>query len=211
MLKIHHLNDSRSQRILWLLEELEVPYEIIHYERHPETRLGQEDLHAVHPLGKSPVLEDGSLKLHESGAIVDYLIRNYGKGRLQPKEGNDDFARYTEWMHYAEGSAMLPLLLNLYTTRMGATSDALQARIASEMKNHFSFVDQQLAGQEFFVGGTLTGADIMMSFPLEAIVGNGLGDAFPNIKAFVARIHKSPTYLAALEKGGAYVYGPKSA
>ncbi len=209
MIKIHHLNNSRSQRILWLMEELDVDYNVIRYERNAETNLAPPELNDVHPLGKSPVIEDGDLKLHESGAITDYIIQKYGNGKLAPEVGSDDHVRYNEWLHYAEGSLMLPLLLRLYTSRLGDAAAPLNPRIDSETVNHFSFVNAHMKGRDYFVGDSLTGADIMMSFPLEAASARGGLKMLPDLSAFVERIQKRPAYLKALEKGGDYAYGPK--
>ncbi|MEH6526770.1 MAG: glutathione S-transferase [Sneathiella sp.] len=208
MITIHHLNDSRSQRILWLLEELGLDYEIVGYERDATTRLAPPELNAIHPLGKSPVLTDGDLLIHESGAITEYLIRQYGNGKLAPAMDTAEFVNYQEWMHYAEGSAMLPLLLRLYTARLGDAAEPLMPRIDSETINHFSFMNDQMAGKDFFVGSELTGADIMMSFPLEAAKARGALDLLPNLKSFVDRMQARPAYLSALKKGGSYSYGP---
>src|ERR1700676_3556130 len=164
MLTLHHLNDSRSQRILWLLEELGTPYEMKRYQRDATTRLAPPELTAVHPLGKSPVITDGAIKIAESGAIVDYLIRIYGKGAMMPTMGTSDYEAYNEWLHYSEGSAMLPLMLNLYVGRLKEAGAPLHPRIDSTRKNHLGYVDGALKGREFFVGNSLTGADIQMSF-----------------------------------------------
>ncbi|MEP4191013.1 MAG: glutathione S-transferase family protein [Sneathiella sp.] len=209
MIKIHHLNNSRSHRILWLMEELGADYEVVRYERNAETNLAPPELNEVHPLGKSPVIEDGDLKHHESGAITDYLIGKFGDGQFAPATGTQDYARYTEWLHYAEGSLMLPLLLRLYTSRLGDAAAPLNPRIDSETVNHFSFVNAHMQGRDYFVGDTLTGADIMLSFPLEAANARGGLGMLPNLSAFVERIQKRPAYLKALEKGGDYAYGPK--
>lgn len=211
MIIVHHLNDSRSQRILWLLEELDVEYEVVRYERDATTRLAPDALKEIHPLGKSPVLADGELQLHESGAITDYLIRTYGAGTLAPEPGSAEYEAYAEWMHYAEGSAMLPLLLRLYTGRLGDAAAPLMPRIDSETENHFSFMNGKLTGREFFAGSDLTGADIMMSFPLEAARARGILSAYPALSGFVERIQARPAYLRALEKGGHYSYGPATA
>ena len=183
MITIYHLNDSRSQRILWLLEELGLDYEIVKYERDATTRLAPPELEAIHPLGKSPVLVDDDLLIHESGAITEYLIRRYGNGKLAPAIDTAEFVKYQEWMHYAEGSAMLPLLLRLYTSRLGDAAEPLMPRIDSETVNHFSFMESQMVGRDFFVGSDLTGADIMMSFPLEAANARGAMEQLPNLKS----------------------------
>ena len=204
MLTLHHLNDSRSQRILWLLEELGTPYEIKHYQRDAKTRLAPPELTAIHPLGKSPVISDGDLKIAESGAIVDYLIRKYGNGKMMPQAGTRDYEVYNEWLHYGEGSAMLPLMLHLYVSRLKEAGAPLHPRIDSEIANHLGYVEGALRGKEFFVGETLTGADIQMSFIGEmAGVFDKLGP-FPNLAAWLARMHARPAFKRSIEKGGAY-------
>src|SRR5437763_13592932 len=167
MLTLHHLNDSRSQRILWLLEELGTPYEMKRYQRDATTRLAPPDLTAVHPLGKSPVITDGDITIAESGAIVDYIIRRYGQGKgkpaMMPAVGTPDYETYNEWLHYSEGSAMLPLMLNLYVSRLKEAGAPLHPRIDSELANHLGYIDGALKGREFFVGKSFTGADIQLS------------------------------------------------
>ena len=204
MIVVHHLNNSRSQRILWLLEELGVPYEIKFYQRDATTNLAPPELKAVHPLGKSPVITDGGRTIAESGAIVDYLIRAYGHGRLAPAADSSDHETYLEWLHYAEGSAMLPLMLLLYTTRLGDAAAPLKGRIDDEIANHLGYVNQALEGREYLVGADLTGADVQMSFVGE--VGRAFGRLapFPNIAAWIDRLHARPAFKTALEKGGAY-------
>jgi glutathione S-transferase len=204
MIKVHHLNNSRSQRILWLLEELQLDYEIISYQRDQKTRLAPSELFAIHPLGKSPVIEDDYLKLHESGAITDYLIHAHGEGRMAPKVDTDQHARYREWLHYSEGSAMLPLLLHLYTSRLGEASKPLEPRISGETDNHFTFMNNHMKGREFFVGEELTGADIMMSFPIEIAMARGFLQQYDALLSFLERIQLRPSYQAALKKGGDY-------
>ena len=164
MIVVHHLNESRSQRVLWLLEELGLPYEIRHYERDAKTRLAPPELQAVHPLGKSPVVEADGLTLIESGAIVDAIIRRYGDGRLRPAADTAEFEAYQQWLHYAEGSAMLPLMLKLYVSRLGEAGAPLKPRIDSELANHLGYVDRMLQGREWLVGDTFSGADVQMSF-----------------------------------------------
>jgi glutathione S-transferase len=204
MLTLHHLNDSRSQRILWLLEELGVPYEMKHYQRDAKTRLAPPELEAIHPLGKSPVITDGEVKIAESGAIVDYIIRTYGKGAMMPAAGSADFEPYNEWLHYSEGSAMLPLMLNLYVSRLKEAGAPLHPRIDSETKNHLGYVDGALKGREFFIGNSLSGADIQMSFVGDmAKVFDKLGP-YPNLTAWLARMHARPAFQRSIEKGGAY-------
>ena len=202
MIVVHHLNESRSQRILWLLEELGQPYDIRPYQRNATTRLAPPELQAVHPLGKSPVLEDGGVQLIESGAIIDYLIRRYGNGQLRPAQNAPDFERYQQWLHYAEGSAMLPLLLKLYVSRLGEAGAPLQPRIDSELANHLGFVDRSLHGREWLLGDTFSGADVQMSFVGEA--ARGLRASYPALDAWVQRFQQRPAYRRALDRGGPY-------
>ena len=202
MIVVHHLNESRSQRVLWLLEELGLPYEIRHYARDAITRLAPPALKAVHPLGKSPVLEADGMTLIESGAIVDYLIRRHGDGRLQPAAQTREYDTYQQWLHYAEGSAMLPLLLRLYVSRLGAAGAPLAPRIDSELANHLGHVDRSLQGREWLVGDALSGADIQMSFVGEA--ARELRASYPNLDAWVRRFQQRPAYRRALERGGPY-------
>ncbi len=208
MLTLHHLNDSRSQRILWLLEELGLPYEITRYQRDATTRLAPPELKAVHPLGKSPVITDGDITIAESGAIVDYIIRHYGQGNdkpeMMPAPGSGDYEAYNEWLHYSEGSAMLPLLLHLYVSRLKEAGAPLHPRIDSELANHLGYVDGALKGRAFFVGNALSGADIQMSFVGEmAKVFNKL-EPYPNLSAWLTRMHARPAFQRSIEKGGAY-------
>ncbi|MBB1092990.1 glutathione S-transferase [Rhodopseudomonas palustris] len=208
MLTLHHLNDSRSQRILWLLEELGAPYELKRYQRDATTRLAPPELKAVHPLGKSPVITDGDLRLVESGAIVDAILRRYGAGSgLRPAEGTPAFEAYQEWLHYAEGSAMLPLMLQLYTSRLKDAAAPLQPRIDSEIANHLGFIEGALKGRQFFVGDSLTGADIIMSFVAELAGSFGRLADYPELAAWIARMHARPAFVRSVEKGGAYRMG----
>jgi glutathione S-transferase len=207
MIEVHHLNNSRSQRVLWLLEELELPYQIVKHQRVAATNLAPDSLKAVHPLGKSPVIRDGSNVVIESGAILEYIVRTYGKGRLAPPDGSPLALRYLQFMHYAEGSAMLPVMLRLYVSRLGDAGKPLEPRIASELDNHFGYLDGELGKNEFFVGDSLTAADINLSFPIQAArLLYGL-DKFPNLARFLDRIHARPAYKRGIEKGGAYVFG----
>lgn len=208
MLTLHHLNDSRSQRVLWLLEELGTPYEIKRYQRDAITRLAPPELMAVHPLGKSPVITDGEIRIAESGAIVDYIIRKYGQGNgkpaMMPAPGTADYESYNEWLHYSEGSAMLPLMMNLYISRLKEAGAPLHPRIDSEIKNHLGYVDGALKGREFFVGTSLTGADIQMSFVAEmAKIFDKLAP-YPNLAAWLSRMHARPAFRRSVEKGGTY-------
>ncbi|MEO8142857.1 MAG: glutathione S-transferase [Betaproteobacteria bacterium] len=203
MIVVHHLNDSRSQRILWLLEELALPYEIKHYKR-METRLAPPELKAIHPVGKSPVITDNGKTVYESGAIIDYVIRRHAGGRLQPDPATPAYDDYQMWMHYAEGSAMLPLMLNLYVSRLGEGGAPLHARIESEIANHLGYLDGHLKGRSYLMGDAFTGADIQMSFIGEIAETYGKRAAFPNLDAWVKRLHARPAYKKALEKGGPY-------
>ena len=205
-LKVHHLNNSRSQRILWLLEELGVPYEIVQHQRDAVTNLAPPELLDIHPLGKSPVIEDKGQVVFESGAIVEYLCERHGGTHLVPARGTDDHIRYLEWLHFAEGSAMLPFLLRLYTSRLGDAAAPLKPRIDEQLESHFKYMEDSLLPSGFFVGDGLTGADIMLSFPAEAAVKMGLAFDKPKLTAYVANIHTRPAYQAALAKGGPYAY-----
>ena len=203
MIVVHHLNDSRSQRILWLMEELGLPYEIRRYQR-LETRLAPPALKAIHPVGKSPVITDNGRTIYESGAIIDYVIRRHAGGRLQPDPATPAYDDYMMWMHYAEGSAMLPLMLNLYVSRLGAGGAPLQPRIESEIANHLGYLDGHLKGRSFLMGEEFTGADVQMSFIGEIAETYGKRAAFPDLDAWVKRLHARPAWKKALEKGGPY-------
>jgi glutathione S-transferase len=205
MIVVHHLNDSRSQRILWLLEELNVPYEIKHYQRDAQTRLAPPELKAIHPLGKSPVITDDGRVIIESGAIIDYIVRHYGQ-RLQPSVTSKQYDEYQQWLHYAEGSAMLPLLLKLYVSRLGDAGAPLSPRIESELANHIGYVNMSLEGKEWLVGTEITAADIQMSFVGEAASARTNRANYPNIEAWVKRCQARPAYQRALQRGGPYVY-----
>jgi glutathione S-transferase len=207
MLKVHHLNNSRSQRILWLLEELDVPYEIVHYKRQSPVPLAPPELKAVHPLGKSPVITDGKHTIAESGAIIEYVLETYGKGRMQPEPKSPDHFKYIEWMHYAEGSAMLPLLMLLYAGMLGNAAAPLMPRIDGEIANHMGYIAQAVKGNEFIVGLHLTGADIQITFVLEAAQASGQLKNYPDLEAYLARMHGRPAYKRAIQKGGPYDLG----
>ena len=203
---VHHLNNSRSQRVLWALEELGLPYEIKHYQRDAVTNLAPPALKAVHPLGKSPLLEDDGEVIEESGAIIQYLLDTYGKGRFQPAPGSKEALRHLQWMHFAEGSAMTPILLQLYTSRLGDAAAPLQPRIAEQLSSHFGYLESELRPSGYFVGDELTGADMMLSFPAEIAIMQGQSESYPKLAKFVAAIHARPAWQVAREKGGAY-YG----
>lgn len=207
MLVVHHLNESRSQRVLWLLEELGLPYEIALHQRDTTTRLAPPELKAIHPLGKSPVITDNGVAVHETGAIIDYVIRRLGGGRLQPDPSTAAYDVYQQWLHYAEGSAMLPHMLNMYVGRLGEAGAPLHPRIASEIANHDGYVDGYLKGRAFFVGDSLTGADIAMSFVGEVARAQKKLEAYPSFNAWLDRMHARPAWQRALERGGPYTLG----
>jgi glutathione S-transferase len=202
MIEVHHLNESRSRRITWLLEELGLDYTVHVYKRDPKTRLAPPELEKIHPLGKAPVIRDGDEVVFESGAIIEYLVRKHGNGRLAPTQDTHAFNQYLQFLHYAEGSAMLPLMLKLYTGRLGEGAAPLQPRIESEMKRHLGFLDKSLEGHDYFVGNELTGADIQLSFAVQMAVKFCGDDAYPNLTAFVKRIEALPAYRRAIEKSG---------
>ncbi|KAE8758468.1 glutathione S-transferase [Paraburkholderia madseniana] len=219
MLIAHHLNNSRSQRVLWLLEELGVPYEIKRYERDPKTMLATPELRAVHPLGKSPVITDDGQTLAESGAIIEYLVDKYGQGRFAPAAGTPERLRYTYWMHYAEGSAMPPLLLKLIALRIASApmpffATPIARKIAwtlqssfidPQLKLHLGYINKELGASGWFVGNDFTAADVQMSFPLEAATARGgMEGQIPAVVDFLKRIHARPAYQRALERGGKY-------
>ncbi len=219
MLIVHHLENSRSQRVLWLLEELGVEYEIKRYERDKKTMLAPRELREVHPLGKSPVITEDGQTIAESGAIVEYLVERHGQGRLVPPAGAPEKLRYTYWLHYAEGSAMPPLLLKLVFERMktgpvpflvrpivrGVADKVLTMFVNPQLKLHVEYMESELGKHEWFAGQELTAADIQMSFPLEAAQARAAADLkTPNITAFLEKIHARPAYQRALERGGPY-------
>ncbi len=203
---VHHLNNSRSQRILWALEELGLPYEIRHYQRDSVTNLAPPELKAIHPLGKSPLLEDQGEIIQESGAIIQHLLETHGQGRFLPAPGSKDARRHLQLMHFAEGSAMLPILLQLYTGRLGEAAAPLTPRIQEQLASHFVYLESELNASGHFVGDDWTGADFMLSFPAEIAVMQGQGAAYPKLAAFVAAAHARPAWQRAREKSGAY-YG----
>ncbi|MEJ8847227.1 glutathione S-transferase [Variovorax rhizosphaerae] len=220
MLTVHHLNNSRSQRVLWLLEELGLPYEIVHYQRDAKTMLAPPELRKVHPLGKSPVVTtDDGLVLAESGAIIETIIERFGQGRLAPASGSAEAVRYRYWLHFAEGSAMPPLLMKLIFDKIESSDMPFFAKpiakgIADKARSRFilpniasqlDFMEGELGKSEWFAGDALTGADIQMSFPVEAAqVRGGLDASRPKLMAFLERIHARPAYQRALERGGPY-------
>lgn len=217
MLTVHHLNNSRSQRILWLLEELGLNYEVIRYERDKKTMLAPPELKKIHPLGKSPVLTDNDHILAESGAIIEYLIDEYGNGRLRPGS-KEEKIKYNYWLHFAEGTAMSPLLLTLIFNRVESAPMPFFAKpIAKEisknvkegfinpnLKTQFDYMENELGKSAWFAGSEFSAADIQMSFPIEAAKGRGVLQGRPNLEAFLKRIHDRPAYKRALERGGEY-------
>jgi len=222
VITVHHLDNSRSQRILWLLEELGLPYEIKRYLRDPGTMLAPAELRAVHPLGKSPVITDGELTLAESGAIVEYLADRHGAGTLIPAHGTPERLRCNYWLHYAEGSAMPPLLLKLVFRRVAAAPMPFYARpvakriartaqrgfVDPQLKLHLDYMEGELGQRDWFVGDRFSVADIQLSFPLEAFAARGGLDArHPRLSAFLQRIHARPAYQRALQRGGEYRLG----
>jgi glutathione S-transferase len=209
MIEVHHLNNSRSQRILWLLEELGMDYEIVHYQRDPVTRLAPPAIKAVHPLGKSPVIRDAGLVVAESGTIVEYLVGRYGNGRLAPAADykSADYVAYLHWLHFAEGSAMLPLLLKLYVSRLKEAGAPLAPRIESEIKNHFDYMSADLGDRDYFVANTFSAADIQLSFVLDAGGARGPLQDYPNLVRLDERLRARPTYKRAIERGGPYELG----
>jgi len=219
MIVVHHLNNSRSQRILWLLEELGLEYEVKRYERDPKTMLAPPELKAIHPLGKSPVITDGELTLAESGAIIEYLVDKYGQGRLAPAAGSVERLRFTYWLHYAEGSAMSPLLLKLVFNKVesspmpffvkpfakGIARKVKGSFVEPQIVQHLDYLNGELAATGWFSGDEFSAADVQMSFPLEAAAARGgLDGKWPNLMAFLQRIHERPAYKKALERGGEY-------
>jgi glutathione S-transferase len=206
MIKVHHLENSRSQRILWLLEELGLPYEVIRYERDPATMLAPPALRKVHPLGKSPVLEDEGRVIAESGAIVDYLVEK-ADGRLGPPANRDAVLLYRQFLHYAEGSMMPPLLALLVVNRLGLLGKPAKGTLLAMFRQHLDWLESELGGRAWFAGDEFTAADVMMSFPLEAARQRaGLGPSHPNILDWLERIHARPAYAEALKRGGPYAY-----
>lgn len=209
MIVVHHLNNSRSQRVLWLMEELGVPYEIKFYQRGSPVPYAPPELKAVHPLGKSPVVTDDGKTIAESGAIVELLIEKYAADRLAPERGTADYVDYIHWLHFAEGSAMLPLMLKLYTGLLGDAVAPLAPRIDSEIANHLGYMEESIRGKDFLVAGKLTGADVQNSFTLEAAGGRGVLADYPELTRYLKALQARPAYRRGLEKGGPYAYGPK--
>ncbi len=218
MITVHHLNNSRSQRVLWLLEELELPYELVKYERDPKTMLAPPSLQAIHPLGKSPVITDGDVTVAESGAIIEYIVETYGKGRLVPAAGTQDHRDYRYFMHYAEGSLMPYLLLKLIFRKVKTSpmpffvkpiarkiADTVSGRFVDpNLTRHLTFLGDHLAKHAWFAGSEMTAADVQMSFPLEGAVSRAGESVSPRLTEFVKKFQARPGYQRALAKGGPY-------
>jgi glutathione S-transferase len=222
MITVHHLNNSRSQRVLWLLEELGVPYEVQKYQRDAKTMLAPPELTRVHPLGKSPVLTDNGVTVAESGAVIEYLLETYGRGRLVPPAGTEERRRFTYWLHFAEGSAMPPLLLKLIFDRIGSgqgmpffvkpiargiADKVKRLMVEPNLKRQLDFMEGELARSDWFAGPEFSAADIQMSFPVEAAAQRaGLDASRPRLLAYLRKIHARPAYQHALERGGPYSF-----
>ena len=208
MITLHHLNNSRSQRVLWQLEELGLDYELVPYQRDSVTNFAPPELKKIHPLGKSPVIVDGKLVIAESATIVEYLARKYGKGALAPEQDIDsqDYIDYLHWMHFAEGSGMLPLLLRLYVSRLGEAGQPLFQRIDSELTNHFAYMSGALGDSDWFVANRFSAADIQLSFVIEAGAMRGPVADYPNLVRYKERFRARPAYQRALERGGPYKF-----
>lgn len=219
MITLHHLNNSRSQRILWMLEELGIDYEVKHYQRDKETQLAPPELFEVHPLGKSPVITDGDITVAESGAIIEYLAGKYGT-HLIPEVDTESYRQYIYWLHFAEGSLMPQMLLKLIFDKIktapmpffvkpiakGIANKVLTGYVSPNIKNNSDFIENHLSKNTWFAGDKMTGADIQMSFPLEASLAKADMSDYPHTKAYVERIHALDTYKKALEVGGPYDY-----
>lgn len=218
MIVVHHLNNSRSQRILWLLEELGIEYEIRHYDRDKTTMLAPPQLRAVHPLGKSPVITDGDVTLAETGAIVEYVLDNYSGGRLRPARGTAAGRQFTYWLHYAEGSIMPLMVMTLIFRRVetapmpffvrpvarAIVSKVRKGYLDPNMRTHLDFMEVEVGNTGWFAGDNFSAADIQMSFPVEAAKARGALDGRPHLGAFLDRVHARPAYQRALERGGPY-------
>ncbi len=219
MITVHHLNNSRSQRVLWLLEELGLPYEIVRYERDAKTMLAPPQLSKVHPLGKSPVITEGTRTIAESGAIVEYLVGRHGQGRLVPPPDSEDRLRYTYWLHYAEGSAMPLLLMSLVFSRIpkgpmpffarpiarAISAKVLGMLVEPQLTRHLDYLEDELSAREWFAGDAFTAADIQMSFVMEALAARSAEvKTKPRVQDWLARIHARPAYARAIERGGPY-------
>lgn len=218
MITVHHLENSRSQRILWMLEELGIDYDIKRYERNKKTNLAPPELKQVHPLGKSPVITDGDKTIAETGAIVEYLIENYGNGRFKPAAGTDEYLRYQYWLHAAEGTLMPLMVMTLIFNKIeqaapflvrpiakGISGQVKKAYINPNTQANLEHIEAELGKSSWFAGEAITGADVLMIFPLEALMTRAfMADKYPRIKAYAERVHAMPSYKKALERGGPY-------
>ena len=211
MITVHHLNESRSQRILWLLEELEVPYDIKFYWRDAHSKMAPPELQQVHPLGKSPIITDDGRAIAESGAIIDYIVRHHGRGRLQPEPRSRDYDDYVYWLHYAEGSAALPFVIDPIAKGFGKMATPLQRRVDYELGLNLGYIDHCLAGKDYLLGGELSAADVQMSFVGELAVTFMDVSPYTNLDAWVARFQARPAYRRALERGGSYSFARQPA
>jgi glutathione S-transferase len=209
MIIVHHLNESRSQRILWLLEELGVPYEIRFYRRDERTKMAPDELRQVHPLGKSPVITDDGRAIAESGAIIDYILRHHGAGRLRPDPSTPAFDDYVYWLHYAEGSASLPFVIDPIARSFGRRATPLRRRVDHELALNLGYIDDCLRDRDYLLGPELTAADVQLSFVGELAVAFADVSHFPNIDAWVSRFQSRPAYRLALAKGGPYRFARK--
>ena len=209
MITILHLIHSRSQRIIWLCEEIGIEYQVITYQRDPMTSLAPPELEAIHPLGKSPVITDGEQTIIESGAIIDYLLRHYGTGQLLPQPGRVEHEQYLQWLHYGESGAVLPLMLKLYTSKLPDGGAGLQPRISDELERHLGYVEKCLEGVDWLVGNSFSGADIQLSFVAEVAPLLYSLDDLPNLAAFRDRCQNRPAYRRVLANSEPYAYGPK--
>ncbi|WP_062567737.1 glutathione S-transferase family protein [Pseudoalteromonas arabiensis] len=199
MIKLHHLNKSRSKRIIWLLEELGIDYDLVAYQRNPETFLAPDELKEIHPLGKAPVIEDNGKVITESGAITDYLITTYGKGKYMPEPQSDSYVSYQQWLHFAESSAMVPFLLKLFITKDGCKTNFIDDYADNEIGKILSYVNQQLKGKQYLVDDTLTGADFMMSFVIEKVAEAGMLSYFTEIERYFEQLKTHESYHTANE------------
>ena len=221
MIIVHHLENSRSHRILWLLEELGIDYQIKSYQRDKTTSLAPPELSAVHPLGKSPVITDGDVTVAESGLIVEYLIEKYGNGRLMPTAGTPEHLQFRYWMHYAEGTLMPLMLISLMLNRIEnapvpffikpvtkqIATKAMAAYAGPNIELNLGYLDTALQKSGWFCGNEMTGADILLSFPIEAAATQfELEEGYPALHEFQQRIRALPAYKRAIEKGGPYIY-----
>jgi glutathione S-transferase len=206
MITVRHLNESRSQRILWLLEELDVPYDIEWYWSDSQTPVAPPELKSIHPLGRSPVVTGNGCIVTDSGAVVDYIIRHYGNGHLQPASSSPEYDAYVQWMHYAEGSAMLPLLLKLTLAQLGEAARSIMPWIEAAIGNQLAYIDSSLCTRDYLLGNQLTGADVQLSFVGELAAARLDCSAYPNMIAWIRRFQARPAYQAALEQGGPYAF-----